>query len=708
MAHLPEEARKRTAAAASTTGAASATTAKGARDLLASLTVAGVIPILVFAASALYITADTTRANARREAADTLMRVAERVTAKLAKEIEVAEALAASSSLDQPDLPRFYREAGRIAPTRALWETVALVDLSGKQRLNLLRPLGEDLGPVADRASFEQVLRTQQPSIGGIGPVGSVSGKRLISFAVPVVRKGQLQYVLAVKASAHAVRQVLRNAGAPAGWIGAIVDAQGHIIARSSGQDSGVGPAAVDAIRKATAHAPAGYYQSRTAANVEIETIYRTLAGPSRWSVHFGVPTETLNAPVAASLGFLAAAGLASVVLAIVLVHYTGRDLAQRRQAEAANAALALRMSEAHRALAVEAADLGTWRWDARKGAMSGSERVRALLGLPVTVTDGGHLQWPLEAFVSSMHPADRACFAAALQACGDRGDPINLELRLVQPAGLTRWVKVRGRLPPPGSTEQALLYANSQVVHGVISDIQSRKQAEAERLDLLRRLSEAQENEQRRIARELHDQVGQTVTALSLGLKRLEQSMSANGTSDEAAREQMRWLRGLAVDIGRDIHRAAADLRPTALDDLGLCRAVSAFASEWGARHGIAVEVQSIGLEERLSAEVETAVFRALQEGLTNVLKHASARSVRIALEGCDGELRVVVADDGMGFRPQQAAAPAGLRKESDVRPVRLGLLGIRERLALVGGRMLVDSKPGAGASLRFEIPLA
>jgi two-component system sensor histidine kinase UhpB len=233
-----------------------------------------------------------------------------------------------------------------------------------------------------------------------------------------------------------------------------------------------------------------------------------------------------------------------------------------------------------------------------------------------------------------------------------------------------------------------------------VIADIEPRKRAEAAHQDLLRRLAQAQEDEQRRIARELHDQVGQTVTGLSLGLKGLEDLLVRDRCPSEA-RDQVRWLQNLAGEIGRDIHRTASDLRPSALDDLGLANALAALGADWTARYGLRVDVQVFGLSERLPLEVETAVFRIAQEALTNALKHARATNVSIVLERRADRLSVVIEDDGVGFDPKACES------STETRPRRLGLSSIRERLSLINGILRIEAAPGSGTTLFIDVLL-
>ena len=675
--------------------------AAGAYRVLLLVAVAAAIPVLLFGGWVAYLIAEHERADARWAASETAERVTERVGSQLSAQLQVAEALAASAALDGPDLQAFYTEAERLKASRPLWHTIQLADPSGAQVLNLLRPSDATLGPTVDRASFERVVRTGRPAIGGIGPVGIISGQRLVALRVPVMRDGQLSYVLSVALAPDGVRSILRGAGAPEDWIGAIVDAEGRIIARTLGEEVDVGRLASSALRNALERGADGFYSDRTLDGVEVETVYRTLPSPAGWSVHFAVPREVLNAPVHRSLYVMAGGGLASLLLAAGLALLVAREIAQRRRDEAVRSAVALKASEERGAVAVEAADLGTWRWDIDQGVVVGSERCRTLLDLPASPADDGGIAWGAGEFLDAVHQDDRDALVEAVRRCLLEDDAIvDVEFRaLSRDDGGPRWLRATGRSQRPVSGPR-------ESVHGVIADIEPRKRAEAERRDLLRRTAQAQENEQRRIARELHDQVGQTVTGLSLGLKGLERALERQGAG-QRLRRQVRWLQGLTMGIGRDIHRAASDLRPTALDDLGLHRALVAYASSWSQRCGVGIDVQALGSDARLPAEIETTAYRVVQEALTNVLKHAAARNVSVVLERKVDGLRVIVEDDGRGFDPERAPEVEGVDEDGRVRH-RIGLSGMRERLGLVGGTMTLESAPDAGTALFVRIPIA
>lgn len=228
-----------------------------------------------------------------------------------------------------------------------------------------------------------------------------------------------------------------------------------------------------------------------------------------------------------------------------------------------------------------------------------------------------------------------------------------------------------------------------------LIAEIARRERAEADRRDLQARLATAQEDERRRIARELHDQLGQQLTGLGLGLKVVKDTTP----HPSKAWDQLEELQALTDLIGREVHHLALELRPTVLDDLGLQTAIGNYAEVWAERSGVEVDFQSDGLGRgRLPAMVETALYRVLQEALTNVLKHAQAHRVSVVLQVTTGHVISVIEDDGRGFDTELGAAPAEHR---------LGLLGMRERMELVGGDLTIDSAPGRGTTVIARVPL-
>jgi signal transduction histidine kinase len=206
---------------------------------------------------------------------------------------------------------------------------------------------------------------------------------------------------------------------------------------------------------------------------------------------------------------------------------------------------------------------------------------------------------------------------------------------------------------------------------------------------DALRRVVAAQELERKRLARELHDETGQALTSILLGVKALEAAEGEARTTAGAA------VRELLASTLQDVRRLAVELRPSALDDFGLVPAVERLAETFAERTGIAVDVESRLQGDRLPTEAETALYRIVQEALTNVAKHARASRISILITDKDGAVAAVVEDDGRGFDTREP------------RDAGLGLVGMRERIGLLDGRLTIESSEGGGTSVVAEVPV-
>jgi signal transduction histidine kinase len=207
---------------------------------------------------------------------------------------------------------------------------------------------------------------------------------------------------------------------------------------------------------------------------------------------------------------------------------------------------------------------------------------------------------------------------------------------------------------------------------------------------DAVRRVVEAQELERKRVARELHDETGQALTSILLGLKSIERHLATN-----EGRAALTALRDQVAATLQDVRRLARELRPAALDDFGLVPALERLAGTVGEQAGVRVDLEARLDTERLPPEVETTVYRIVQEALTNVVKHADADHVSVVVRRDERGVVALVEDDGRGFDPGRNATGG------------LGLVGMRERVALVGGRMTVEAVPGSGTTLVVEVPL-
>ena len=207
---------------------------------------------------------------------------------------------------------------------------------------------------------------------------------------------------------------------------------------------------------------------------------------------------------------------------------------------------------------------------------------------------------------------------------------------------------------------------------------------------DAVRRVVQAQELERQRLARELHDETGQALTSILLGLKPLEEALA-----DHPARAALTELREQVVSALQDVRRLAVELRPAVLDDFGLVPALERLTDAFAEQSDIRVDFHSALGERRLPSEVETTLYRVVQESLTNIVKHANARNVSVSVARRESTVAAVIEDDGAGF-DQRA-----------VRDEAVGLLGMRERLSFVDGRLEIESRPGAGTTVVAEVPL-
>jgi signal transduction histidine kinase len=203
---------------------------------------------------------------------------------------------------------------------------------------------------------------------------------------------------------------------------------------------------------------------------------------------------------------------------------------------------------------------------------------------------------------------------------------------------------------------------------------------------DTLRRIVAAQELERQRLARELHDETGQALTSILLGLRQLDGAGSP---------EAVAALRELVVATLRDVRRLAVELRPKVLDDFGLVPALERLTHGFAEQTGIAVDLEAGGITERLPVEVETAIYRIVQEALTNVVKHAQASSISVVLTRSDGRIKAVIEDDGTGFEPEARSGDG------------VGLVGMRERIELLDGSLAVESSPRSGTTVAVEVPV-
>ena len=241
-------------------------------------------------------------------------------------------------------------------------------------------------------------------------------------------------------------------------------------------------------------------------------------------------------------------------------------------------------------------------------------------------------------------------------------------------------------------SVEESL--RKSEQHYGLLLE-QSRQMQEQLRL-LSRQLLSAQEEERKMISRELHDEIAQTLTGINVRLASLktESTLSNKGLQKKISSTQR--LVEKSVDI---VHRFARELRPTVLDDLGLIPALHSFMKSFTTRTGVRTSLTAYAAVEQLDTAKRTVLFRVAQEALTNVARHAQASRVEVSIEKLRDHVRMRINDDGKSFDVERTLGANGGK--------RLGLLGMRERLEMVGGQLVVESAPHQGTTVQAQIPL-
>ena len=393
------------------------------------------------------------------------------------------------------------------------------------------------------------------------------------------------------------------------------------------------------------------------------------------------------------------------------------RDITERKRTESA-----LRESEERLSLAFAGAQEGVWDWNLESGAVVYSSHWRKMLGYAEN-----EIESHVSAWERLLHPEDRAVVREVVDGVlrGERDYTVEFRLRHKdghyvhvlsrgfpvrrQPDGFViRIVGTHFDLSERKRVEEALRRAHEELEIRVKErtaelalanaslreEMTERERAERARTELLSRLVFAQEDERRRIAREMHDQFGEQLTALGLGIGALKDSCG----DEPRLSPQIAALEKVAQQLDQDVEHLVWELRPTALDDLGLRAALANYVQDWSVRAGVRADLHTTGLSAgRLTSEVETTLYRIAQEALNNIAKHARAENVDVILERRPDHVSLIIEDDGVGFEQATAGAPHQ----------GFGLLGMQERAALVGATVQIESAAGEGTTIIVRMPM-
>jgi signal transduction histidine kinase/ABC-type uncharacterized transport system substrate-binding protein len=367
----------------------------------------------------------------------------------------------------------------------------------------------------------------------------------------------------------------------------------------------------------------------------------------------------------------LAAAGLScigAVLIASLLLNWMWLRRAHAR----------LRTSEEGMSLAAIAAKLRFWVWDIPR------DEVRA------TESDWSSGNWysahpvRFDRFMEIVHLDDRASLSDAIRGALEGDGQYETEYRVISADSTVRWIAGRGRIEFDQNGKPRQLRAIS-------IDITERRRGEDEARDLNGRLITAHEDERARLARALHDDVTQRLAVLAIDAGRREK-----GLGDTVAGQAMRSMRHDLVQLSEDVHALSYALHPAILEDLGLIEALKAECARFGAIEGIPTSFRVTGNVDEPTQALSLCLYRVAQEALRNVARHSGASSAEVELRAVGSKLELAVEDNGVGFDPTRKQA----------RPS-LGLAGMRQRLFLVDGELLIDSAPGKGTRIVAWAPL-
>jgi PAS domain S-box-containing protein len=361
-------------------------------------------------------------------------------------------------------------------------------------------------------------------------------------------------------------------------------------------------------------------------------------------------------------------------------------DITERKQVVAT-----LRQSEFDLAEAQRLTKLGNWTLDIAAGIVRWSEELYRIFEVDKATFGGA-----FEVFVSRVHPDDRHKVLQANAEARSDGKPFEIEYRISTPSGQLKHIREIGYASKDQSDSVSALFGTAQ-------DITERRQAENAFRDssvqlraLSRRLVELQESERRELSRELHDRVGQNLTALKINIDMLRPALASYGNEDVL--ERVADSSALLESTMDAIENVMSELRPPMLDDHGLAAALDWHARKFSRRTGISVVVHAGEPAVQPAPQVQIALFRVAQEALNNVAKHAGARHAEIALDQEAGDCVMSVRDDGIGFDVGENA--------SDKPKAGIGMVTMRERSQSVGGRFEVQALPERGTRLTVRVP--
>lgn len=331
--------------------------------------------------------------------------------------------------------------------------------------------------------------------------------------------------------------------------------------------------------------------------------------------------------------------------------------------------------------LAMESGKSVGWDWDIKSGRDSWFGDLKSMFGIPSDTFVGR-----VEDFHRRIHPQDREGVAKAVKDAMNGHRPYAAEFRILWPDGTVRWVAAKGAFyyATNGAPERML---------GMAADITERKLAEEALASVSRRVMEAEERERSRIARDLHEDIGQRLALLAIEIEQLKTD-PPNRTNEMLNRMEAVWKQTL--EVLNDVKACAHELHSPRLEYLGIAAVMRSFCAEFGKRRKVEIDFRSHDLPSLVSPDISLCLFRVLQEALYNAVKHSGVRRFEVQLWRQSDTVHLTVSDSGVGFELEAATKSRGL-----------GLLRMEERAKLLRGTFSIESQPERGTSIHAQIPI-
>lgn len=628
--------------------------------------------------------------------------------------------LATSRLLWSDDLSQFREQAIDVKALQNL-EIIGLIDAELQPALNTVNPYGSNLRPGAVTPYIKSVFTTGKPVISGLFK-GTVITAPLFAVGVPVLRNGAVTHALVAGMSPDSISQLIHRQKMPDGWLVTVLDRSGKVVARNRDQDKFVGRQASQRLLTRISLVSEEASEGVSLDGDRIFTAFST-APVSQWTVAIGIPYDELTDTLRKTIFMLVTGILVFLTVGIGLAWSLGEKIVSSVQALKLAAAQMgrrepLKISTSNFA---EANDLAQALEQASYDLQRADDEIVASKAQLQQASSrlGGLVDSTLDAIISIDQDHLVVLFNRAAEDMFGyaRGDVLGRSIAILMPArfqhGYEAYVqrfmtadvtarrlgsektlcglRASGQEFPIEASISQVAIPEGKLFTVILRDVSERQRARDDLAAFLSKSSALREQEKKKVARELHDDVAQTMAVLKIDLLSLGASMPSMTQAISIKIVRMISLLDAGVTSTR---RIAADLRPLMLDDLGLSAALEWLVESFVERTGVECELD-ISNGFYLLEPQATEVFRIVQEALTNVSKHAEATQVFVQLQLKKDVLNLRVQDNGHGFQP---TVPHG--------PLALGLAGLRERVGLLKGTMNITSALGRGTTLKVQIP--